>query len=133
MRRLAVLTIVMCLTAGSLSSCGGDDGGDAPEKPTTVTAADLDKDGHFWVQLTPDLKDELVDAGKTKLGEQRPDGASNIRAIDSDELVTEIDKQYSNESKREATIYETYVGANDKIARETFEGLVPQLEGEDAP
>jgi hypothetical protein len=114
---------VACLL---VAACGGDD---APAKPTSVTAADLDKDGTFWRSLTPDLQDELVEAGKTKLGEARPDGATVIASYDTDELVSEIDKQYTNTSKRSASIYDTYVTANDTIARENLNEVMPQLEG----
>ena len=125
--------VVLCFAFGALllAGCGGEDKAAAPaapEKPTVVTEADLNKKGDFWVRLTPDLKDELIDAGKQKLGGDRPDGASNITAIDGDKLVEEMDKQYSNVSKRTSTIYSTYVVANDAIALDTFNELVPQLE-----
>ena len=108
----------------------GDDEPSAAERPASVVAADLDKNGGFWLTLTPDLKDELVDHGKDRLGEERPDGASYIRAVDGDELVAEMDKQYSNQAKRESTIYEIYRGANDKLAQDTLDELLPQLEAE---
>lgn len=131
MRIALGVTIWLCLarTAAAIG-CGGDDESSAADKPTSVVAADLDKSGEFWLTLTPDLKDELVDYGKDRLGEERPDGASSIRAVDGDELVSEMDKRYSNEAKRESTIYETYRGANDEIAQDTLDELLPQLEDE---
>jgi hypothetical protein len=121
----AALCLVLISAVGVTLGCGDDE----PEKPTSVSEADLQKDGEFWRSLTPDLKDQLVEAGQQRLGQERPDGATEIDAIETSELVTEIDKQYSNEGKRSQTIYETYVMANDTIAREQFEELAPELEG----
>jgi hypothetical protein len=106
--------------------CGGDD---SEDKPTEVGEADLQKDGEFWNSLTPDLKDQLVEAGQDRLGKERPDGASEIDAIDTAQVVQEIDKQYTNEGKRGQKIYDTYVSANDTIARQQFEEVAPELEG----
>lgn len=123
--RACVFVCVAIAVAAGAAGCGGND---EPEKPTAVAAEDLQKDGEFWRSLTPDLKDKLVELGQQRLGEQRPDGASEIDALDTAELVTEIDKQYSNESKRTQTIFETYTAANDTIARRQFEQLTPELE-----
>jgi len=126
-------TLWLCLlvVCAATQGCGGEESEPAAvKKPTSVVAADLDKNGDYWNTLTPDLKDELVTQGQSRLGDERPDGADDIRAIDTDELVAEIDKQYSNEAKRRASIYETYTGANDQLARERLEELIPQLQDE---
>lgn len=119
--------LVAIMFAFLLAGCGGEGGG---EKPTSVAPADLEKTGELWNDLTPDLKEELVESGKDKLGEERPDGASLIGAVDNDKLVSEIDQEYANEAKRSETIYETYKGANDEIAGETLDELLPKLEEE---
>lgn len=121
-----VVCCLLALGATPLVACGSDD---SDEKPTAVNEADLNKDGEFWNSLTPDLKDQLVEAGQDRLGKERPDGASEIDAIATAQVVQELDKQYTNEAKRSQTIYDTYVSANDTIAREQFEELAPELEG----
>jgi hypothetical protein len=114
--------VVLVVLLAVLAGCGG-----GSSKPTSVSQADLQKDGPFWKSLTPDLRDELVDMGKNKLGQERPDGATQITAVDNTKLIAEMDKQYANSSKQSQTIYDTYVGANDKIAHDTFNQLAPQL------
>lgn len=126
--RIAVLALCLALGAGVIVGCGG---GGEPEKPTVVTSADLNKDGHFWKLLTPDLKDDMVRAGKDKLGEERPDGAVEIAAVDADELITEIDKQYANASKLKVSIYQVYSLANDLIAQARLNELLPQLQNDE--
>jgi len=116
MKAPSVLVIVL-LSALALVACGGSDEAAEAPKPTSVTAADLDKDGTFWVSLTPDLKDELVDLGKSRLGEDRPDGAPGIKAVPTSDLIAEMEKDYANEAKRSTSIYVTYTAANDKIAQ----------------
>lgn len=106
----------------ALAACGGDD------KPTSVSAADLDKTGELWVVLTPDLKRELIDDAKVRLGEERPDGADEIRAIREQELIDRIDDEYANETNRRQTIYETYTFATEDAARENFNEIAPQLD-----
>ena len=122
----AALCLLILVAVGATFGCGGDDDS---SKPTEVSESDLQKDGDFWRSLTPDLKDQLVEFGQQRLGQERPDGATEIDAIETSPLVTEVDKQYSNEGKRSQTIYETYVMANDTIARQQFEELAPDLEG----
>ena len=48
--------------------CGG--GQAASPAPSTVKIDDLRKDGTLWDRLTPDLKDELADLCKRKVGDQ---------------------------------------------------------------
>lgn len=115
---LAALGLAVLLVAG----CGGG------SAPTSVSSTDLSETGDFWNSLTADLKVELVELGKNQLGEERPDGASVISAVSNDELVEEIDTQYSNEAKRSTSIYDTYVGANDQLLGESYKELVPGLE-----
>lgn len=122
-------TMAMLILIGALSlvACGGAEK-EQPAKPTSVVAGDLDKDGNFWLTLTPDLKDELVELGKSRLGEQRPDGATGIRAMSADKLVVEVEKEYANASKRSSTIFSTYTGANDKLAAANFDDAINQLD-----
>jgi len=121
--KLALIGAVTLIVMVPAIGCGD---GDAP---TNVSAADLEsQSGEFWISLTPDLKEKLVEAGKDRLGSERPDGSSQIHALSNDDLIAEIDQEYENESKRDSTIYDTYVGANDELFREQFEGLVPQLQ-----
>jgi hypothetical protein len=125
--RIATLVVLAGLLA-LLTGCGGNDGSaGTTNAPTAVTAADLDRDGTYWLTLTPDLKDELVSLGKTRLSAERPDGAAGIRAIPTDDLVAEIEKQYTNVSKRSATIYTTYVGANDTLAKAGLDDALNRL------
>lgn len=122
------LVVLSCL---AFAGCGGDSDNNAAavaQTPTAVTAEDLQKTGEFWIELTPDLKDELVNAGKDQLGIERPDGATEIKAVDDDALIEEINKQYTNAAKRPASIYRTYVAANDALAMERFNQLAPALE-----
>ena len=121
---VSLLLACSLFVCGALISCGS--GGS--EKPTKVEESDLNEQGDFWTSLTADLKDELVELGQARLGTERPDGASEIDAIDTARVVAEIDKQYSNEAKRSQTIYETYRQANDTIARSQLEELIPELE-----
>jgi len=130
MRALQVALIVLALGTFGLTACGSSEG-EAPASttqaaPTAITSADLDKDGSFWLTLTPDLKDELIGIGKGRLGEQRPDGATGIQAVDTSKLVSEVDKQYANQAKRASSIYETYTKANDTFAKA---GLDDALDG----
>lgn len=104
------------------AGCGGE------SSPTSVSSEDLTQSGSFWSSLSPDLKDELIDFGKDKLSEERPEGASSIQAVRSSELVDEIDGQYENDSKSDAEIYDTYVEANDQALQEDFSELIPGLE-----
>jgi hypothetical protein len=121
--KLTFLAVVTSIVVASISGCGGSG------PPTDVSAADLEgQSGEFWISLTPDLKEELVEAGKNRLGSERPDGSSQIHAAPNDDLIAEIDQEYENESKRDSTIYDIYVGANDELARETFEGLIRELQ-----
>jgi hypothetical protein len=100
------------------TGCGGEDqGAERPAPPSSVTTADLQRDGNFWNSLTPDLKDDLVDFGKDRLAEER---GSSVRQYDNDELVAEIDREYTNQAKVSADIYGTYVGANNALASETL-------------
>ena len=110
-----------------LAACGGSETKE-PAKPTSVTETDLEKDGTFWRTLTPDLKDELVEFGKSRLGEQRPDGATGIKAMPTDKLVAEVEKNYANASKRRSTIISIYTGANDKLAGANFDDAINQLD-----
>jgi hypothetical protein len=135
---LAVLIGV--LPMGVLAACGGDgDGGgdEAGKAPTTVRAEDLERDGAFWRSLTPDLKDSLIGLGKDQLAEERPDGASGIRAYKTAELVAEVEKQYTNVAKQDRSIYETYRLANDQLARQALDGILNEMDElcqrEDAP
>jgi hypothetical protein len=125
------MTKTLRLAAGALAvglmlaACGG---ASTPAKPTSVSAADLTKTGEFWNALTVDLKDELVSAGKDRLGEERSDGATQIRAVDTSALEREMDKQFTNTAKRSQTIYSIYRGANDDLAKERLDSLMGQLE-----
>jgi len=122
----AVLAIFVLAACGSSSSDKRT--ATAPPTPTAVAADDLQKDGQFWVSLTEDLKDELVGLGKEQLGEDRPDGATGIQAVDTAKLVAEIDKQYSNTAKRATTIYSTYTGANDTLAKGDLDNALDGLD-----
>jgi hypothetical protein len=129
-RLLIVLAalIALAVVGGVLAlTIGGEDG---DENPTSVTEADLDKDGAFWNRLTPDLKEQLINMGKAKLGVERPDATSLLAAVDNEKLIGEVDQEYANEAKRLESIYATYVKANDELAREDFQELLPQLEEE---
>jgi hypothetical protein len=121
---IAMVSTVLALLFGA---CGANEPA-KPKAPTAVTAADLDKDGTFWVRLTPDLKDELVNEGKVRLGKLRPDGASGIQAMDDDELIAEIDKTYSNTGNRSEQIYYAYMGANDAMAKAQFDVAMGEIE-----
>jgi hypothetical protein len=108
------------------TGCGGEDqGAERPAPPSSVTTADLQRDGNFWNSLTPDLKDDLVDFGKDRLAEER---GSSVRQYDNDELVAEIDREYTNQAKVSADIYGTYVGANNALASETLDDAVTELD-----
>lgn len=138
-RRAVIALLVGVFSLGALTACGGDAGATkaAAETPTTVSADDLDREGEFWRSLTPDLKDVLVDLGKDRLAEERPDGAAQIQALSTGELVAEIDKQYTNQGKRDQSIYVTYTGANNRIAMGTFRDAMGKMDslcsGPDAP
>lgn len=121
MRSLVSLVVALVLLA-VCAGCGGS------EAPTSVAADDLSQTGDFWNSLTPDLKVELVEFGKDRLGGERPDGASVIAAVSNDDLVDQIDTQYTNEAKQSTSIYDTYVGANDQLAGESLDALIPGLE-----
>jgi hypothetical protein len=121
------MSILLCavLLAGTMTACGS---ADEPQAPTAVTKADLDKSGEFWLSLTPDLKDELIIMGKARLGEQRPDGAAQIAAVPADKLIAEIEKTYTNESKRDETVFFTYAEANDALARAQLNDALGQMD-----
>lgn len=121
---LAFRSLLLGLLLLSIAGCGGS----GQDTPTSVSADDLGKTGEFWLKLTPDLKDELVNHGKEKLGEVRPDGATAILAVNTEELVNEIDKQYANKSKSADTVYDTYIGANDALAQADLNGALDQLD-----
>jgi hypothetical protein len=112
-----------------LAGCG-DGGGTAsePPRPTSVSVADLQRDGTFWRELTPDLKDDLVDAAKERFANSHPDGATKIRAVDRAALVAEIDKQYTNVGNRTLDIDAVYQRANGKIALDSFNETMSQLD-----
>ena len=124
--RLVLCACLVIAGTAAPAACGGDD---EPAAPTTVSPADLEKDGEFWASLSPDLKDELIEIAQDRLGEERPDGASEIDALAAAELTGEMEKQYANESKRDQEIYAVYRQANDLIARRRLEELIPQIEG----
>ena len=123
-RFLAVLALSLALVGVVVS--GG--GGSTSRAPTTVAADDLDRDGTFWLSLTPDLRDELVEKAKERFADAHPDGATKIVAVDTAGLVAEIDKQYANEAKRAQDIYSTYELANRKQALARFNDAMSQLE-----
>lgn len=123
--RWIALLLVAALGLG-VTACGSDEPKSKPA-PTTVSSNDLDKAGEFWLSLTPDLKDELVDIGKQRLGEERPDGATGIQALDTDKLVAEIDKQYANQSKRSQAIYAVYALANNTLAKANLDDALDGL------
>lgn len=131
--------MVGVLSVGALAACGTSDDGEQAkvEVPTTVRAEDLARDGTLWRSLTPDLKDTLIGLGKDRLAAERPDGASGIRAYDTAKLVVEVDKQYTNESKRSRSIYETFRSASDRMAHEELDDIFNQMgelcAREDAP
>lgn len=104
--------------------------GSGSSKPTSVSPADLNRTGAFWLSLTGDLRQTLVEACQAQLGHERPAGASEISATPPNRLVQQIDLQYENAAKRTSTIYSTCVGANDQLATEKLRSLAPALEGE---
>jgi hypothetical protein len=120
MRRWLIIATLGLYVAG----CGG------ASKPTSVSSADLNRDGSYWGSLTGDLRQTLVQDCQDRLAEERPDGASAIRATPPARLVKQIDLQYENAAKRASSIYKTCVGANDQIAGEKFKSLVPALENQ---
>jgi hypothetical protein len=107
-----------------LAGCGASS---AP-RPTRVTPADLGRAGDFWRDLTPDLKDDLIDAAKDRFASSHPDGATQIQAADGTALVAEIDKQYTNEANRPLAIYTIYQRANGKLAYAAFRRTMGQLD-----
>lgn len=125
--RAATLVLACLLCLSSLAACGSDES-EAPAKPTSVTSADLSKDGTFWKTLTPDLKDQLVAMGKDRLAEERPGVAARLRAVPTDKLLTEIEKRYSNQSAQQLKVYKTYVAANDTLALAGFNDAMGQME-----
>ena len=121
--RFALLAILLIALLLLLADCGS-----SGSAPTAVGGDDLHQNGDFWNELTPDLKIELVEFAKSKLAGERPEGASEIEADRNQPLIAEIDRQFTNQTKREATIYDTYVQSGDHLAEEKFRELVPQLE-----
>jgi hypothetical protein len=110
--------------------CGGSD---EPNAPSQVTAKDLDKNGEFWNSLTPDLKDELAELCKRDLGDQRaemsgePTVANRIQAIPTTEVVSYVDKQYTNDSKIQSKIKINCHGALDVQIQQQFDEAIGQL------
>lgn len=117
---LAPLAVAAFIVAG----CGG------ASKPTSVTTADLNRNGAFWLSLTGDLRQTLVEDCQERLAQERPEGASGIRATPPNRLIQQMNLQYENAAKRANSIYRTCVRANDQLAYEKFKGLVPKLEAE---
>jgi hypothetical protein len=115
----------MLLVGIALSGCGS-----SGAKPTTVELADLSRAGAFWLSLTGDLRQTLVEDCQERLAQERPAGASEIRATPPQRLIQQIDLQYENPAKRPTSIYQTCVGANDQLAAEKLRSLVPALEAE---
>lgn len=115
-----------------LAGCGDDE---EPAKPTKVTVADLRQDGEFWQSLTPDLKDELASLCKRQVGDRRaessgePTVANRIESIPTAEVVTYVDKQYSNAAKMKSLISINCGGAIDEAIHREFNEAVGQLEG----
>lgn len=126
-RHVKLIPVLLCLAllSGTMAACGG---ADEPKAPTAVAQADLDKTGDFWLSLTPDLKDELIVMGKARLGQQRPDGAAQIAAVPADRLIAEMEKTFSNESKRDETVFFTYAEANDTLARAQLDDALGQMD-----
>lgn len=122
-----------------LVGCGDEETTATPTQtvPTSVSANDLERDGEFWRSLTPDLKEDLVNLAKDRRAEQRPEVANSTRASDNDELVAEIDQEYTNASKRGSEVFTVYGGVVSEQARETLDDAVNQLDqlcsGEAAP
>lgn len=123
---LAALAVVILLAgAGAVLLLTQQDGSDdAVARPERVTAADLSQDGAFWQSLTPDLKDDLVAFAKDRLGQERDP------SLDNNQLVAEIDREYTNEAKRGQDIYGTYVAANNALAEENVDDIIDELEEE---
>jgi hypothetical protein len=117
---LAPLAIVAFIVTG----CGG------ASKPTSVTTADLNRNGAFWLSLTGDLRQTLVEDCQERLAHERPEGASEIHATPPNRLIQQMNLQYENAAKQADSIYRTCVRSNDQLAYEKFKGLAPKLEAE---
>jgi len=116
------LALLAGLVASFLMGCGGS------EPPTAVAPSDLHEASQFWNELTPVLKRELIDFGKEKLGVERPEGAKYITATSDSAILLEMDREFSEAAHDESAIYAVYVEANDQVAKEQVNELMPYLE-----
>lgn len=127
-RRTAVLIalgVVILLAGAGVVLAVTQQGASEDAPPARVTAADLAKDGRFWISLTPDLKDDLVDFAKSRLAEQR---GPEVQLMDNGELVAGIDREFTNPAKQAQDIYGIYVGANNALAQEDLDGALTELD-----
>jgi hypothetical protein len=131
MRILRFRGAACALTIAALAAgCGGSD---EPAAPTSISEADLQKTGEFWNSLTPDLKDELADACKERVGGQRADSsgdpsvANRIQSIPTAEVVSYVDKQYANQSKLGSEISINCGGAIDENIQQSLDEALGEL------
>lgn len=135
------VTLVAVVLLGLLTGCGSESSGTTKSAtatvPTTVSPADLERSGEFWMTLSPDLRDDLVEAAKERRAEELPDAAASLRAADRASLVSEIEKHFSNAGNREDAIYSAYLEATQRLAMDSLnqalDGMERLCEGDPRP
>jgi hypothetical protein len=124
--RGAFVAVLLAALAALALGCGGSD------SPASVSAADLQEDGAFWLSLDAPLRRELAGICHDQQVKEGPDEAESIaiiQGLDTDDYVASIDRQYEDEESA-ASIEETCEEAKQELLAEQFNQLVPHLQGE---
>lgn len=119
--RTAGVVVATCVLG-----CGSGGGG----TPSSVSAADLQRDGKFWLRLSPTLKAELASSCKDRqvTGHTNPIAQSQIEKLTPDQFEAKIDSTYADASKQSEKLANACDAALVSLASEQFNQLIPQLQ-----
>lgn len=136
MRVRAVGILIGVVATAGLAGCGDSgapkDGGQqeaaAVAVPSSVSPADLDRDGRFWAVLPSGLKYDLVQSGIDRLAAERPAAKDQFDTLAEPPVEREIDKQYATPANRSRSIYAALKQANDTLAKHRYDKIRRHLE-----
>jgi hypothetical protein len=124
MRVIGLLMAMLVVVAG----CGGG-GSSSSSAPKSVSAADLEQDAAFWLELEAPQRRELAsichdDAAK----EASAETVLIVQELDVDDYVALMNQMYEHQGEDSASnIQEACEEAEQDLLRENFEELVPAL------